>query len=88
MSKRITHQECVRLNLAQIQVSGLDHILERHAGRLTRCVECDAYDFSHEADCKLAEEVEELYASAKDSGAKKIGGDLLGPLIYLTGPVS
>lgn len=83
---RLTRQEAVRLNLAEIQDAAVGHILERHAYDLTVCPTCEQAGFVHANGCELAAEVEEL-APKVIGKTPSVGADLLGPLIYLTGPL-
>lgn len=86
--KELTHQEAVRLNLAQIHDHAVSSILERHAFELTRCPECLEAEFVHEEGCSLAERVEELCSMIQNAPkARQLGVRTglpweLGPLVY------
>lgn len=88
MSYELTHQEAIRLNLAQIQDHAVSTILERHAFELTRCPECLESEFVHEDDCALAERVEEISAmigsaaKAAELGLRADAPWELGPMVY------
>ena len=68
---KLTTQEAIRLNLADIADRGVGVILRRNSPGLTRCPTCQADEFVHEDGCELAERVEDLaeWIGAR-SGAK------------------